>query len=273
MKKLVVILLMAILLALGTACAEEFPMNEFVVLRDGDELALEGETLKVRFASDHEGYTLQIGGLEPMSDAIFTTDAAQLMAVRYEKGLFFFAGGASEGAMNYYHIYEYTYDGLYRMPGEFGYCDGDGGSAQLPRATQYGSFLVDVYDVTSLGAFVHEQEFVVASNGRHMYSDEAEYTGGVYEVPRDMYPYGAVVEITRELPLLTARLTGAETVLLHEGDTAVITACDGMEWARICTIAAEDEAPVEGWLRIDPMLVNGEVTNGFNYMRGIMVGG
>lgn len=278
MKKWIGSMLAALWMLLNFACAEELPVGEFVRLQDGAEIVLsEYEAFSVRFATDgmEEGvdYLLQIDGCEPAADDIFTIAKPELLAVRYADAVYFFVGGASESAWNRYHVYEYAYDSLYRMPGEFAYCDGDGSPAPLPRATKYGSFFVDVYDITDLGGFVHEQEYVIASNARQIRYDEA-YVCGVYEVPKGMYPFGAVVEIRKDLPLLTDRNSGAETVTIPEGANAVIVASDAESWARIEQIGgAEGEIMQSGWLKINPMIIDGETTNGFSYMSGISVGG
>lgn len=274
-------LALMMLLAMNFACAEEFPYGEFVRIEDGDEIVLWSDTLTVKFELDspdggNAEYTFQINDGEPMVDSIYTTEGAQLQAMRGNSSTFFFIGGPSDSGDSIYHVYEYVDDALYRMPGKF-VCDY---STRELRATKYDSFFANVYDVTALGGFVHEQEFVIASNGNEMsWNDYAPYMCGVFALPNGLYPYGRIVEIAQDLPLLSSREDGAETVTLNTGDYAVIVGCDGEQWAYISEITEEENCELRaGWLKLIPgsyehILVDGQEVYASEHINGIVIGG
>ena len=270
MKKLIGMLMAVLMLTMTFACAEEFPMNEFVHLQDGDGIELGGETLNVQYTPggyyNEKEYMLSVNDCAPATGTIYLSELSELMAVRYESGLYFFIGGGAEDGENNYDVYVYADGKLSESPFEFGYCDGEGG-AETPRATEYGTFFVQIYDVTSLGGFTHDQEFsVVSENGA---CEISEVSGGMYSI-------GRVVEILEDLPLLLNREDGADTVMLCAGDEAEIVLSDCESWAYLAK--ADDPEACAGWVQLvpgsyDSILVGGEEVSAREYIGGIMIGG
>lgn len=278
MKKLLGLLLALMLLTMSFSFAEELPTGEFVHLKDGDEIELWRENATVKFTPGkgygEEPYSLQVGGSSAVSDFIYTCEAPQLLAVQFENGcLYFFIGGGSEDGYSEYHVYEYAGDNLHKIPYGLSYCDGRG-NGELLRATKYGSFFVELYDVTAIGAFTHEQEYMI-STGCGL--------NDISAVPAGMYPFGRIVKIIKDLPLLTSRESGAETVMLHEGDYAAIVASDGDSWAylsKVCEEEIEDGYPewCAGWVQMASgdnlsIMVNGQAEPAYIFIDGIIIGG
>lgn len=277
MKKLIGMLMAILMLTMGFACAEtviNLPEGEFVRLQDGDAITLWGDdvyTIRYTPGGNYRSkeYMLQVGESEPVTGMVCTDGESELFGLKTRSGVYFFIGGGIEGGEICYQVHEYGFRGAPKASVEFHYRDGKN-IGELIRATRYGSFFVECYDITPVGAFSHEQEYVIASDGEIM---------DIKAVPAGMYPFGRMVEIKQDLPLLVSRENKEETVMLHEGDTAMLVAGDGMDWVYISrVIEEEDQEYCAGWLQMSPcsydsILVDGEEVPAGMYIDGIMIGG
>ena len=274
MKKLIGMLMAVLMLTMTFACAEEFPMNEFVHLQDGDGIELWGdEMLTIHYTPggyyNECQYMLQVGDGETVTGNVCTSGESELFAVMFDNGrVYFFIGGGIEDGEVCYQVHEYTRGGLSEASAEFHYRDGKN-DGELIRATRYGTFFVELYDVTPLGAFSHEQEYVIASDGEIM---------DINAVPAGMHPYGRIVEIRQDLPLLVSRENKEETVMLYEGESAMIVAGDGTDWVYLArVIEEEDQEWCAGWVQLvpgsyDSILIGGEEVSAHAYINGIVIG-
>lgn len=274
------LLALVLLLAMNVACAEEeFPYHEFVPVEDGDQIVLyDGETLTARFKvhvsdEDNASYTLQINDGEMITDGIqaYEAENVQMRALRTYNSLYFFIYlGFDSGC--YYDVYEY-YDGqLYCVPASF-WCNA---TLDEFQATNSGTFIADTWTFTPLGCFNRAQEYVIASTINY---ETQNYMGGIFELPRGLYPIGDVVRLTQDLPLLTSREDGAETITISAGSYVALVGTDCEKWGYLAEISEEGiYNPISGWVQFasdssSDILINGQAVDAHEYMDGIIVGG
>lgn len=274
------LLALVLLLAMNVACAEEgFPFNEFVPVEDGDQIVWLGETLTVRFkvdASDENNanYTLQINDGEMITDGIqaYEAENVQMRALKTYNGLYFFVYiGFDSGC--YYDVYEYVDGHIYCISDSF-WCNA---TLDEFQATNSGTFIADTWTFTPLGCFNRAQEYVIASGA---YKDTGwPFMSDIFELPRGLYPIGDVVQLTQDLPLLTSREDGAETVTISAGSYVALVGTDCEKWGYVSEISEEGiYNPISGWVQFAPnsssdILINGQAVDAHKYMDGIQVGG
>lgn len=277
------LLALVLLLAMNVACAEEeFPYHEFVPVEDGDQIVIyDGETLTVRFkvhVSDENkaSYTLQINDGEPIAGRFqaYEAENVQMRALNTYNGLYFFIYlGFDSGC--YYNVYEY-YDGHIYCISDYFWCNA---TLDEFQATNSGTFIADTWTFTPLGCFNRAQEYVIASTHYKMRYEGWPYMSGIFELPRGLYPIGNVVQLTQDLPLLTSREDGAETITISAGSYVALVGTDCEKWGYLTEISEEGNYnPISGWVQFAPnsysdILINGQAVDAEKYMDGIAIGG
>ena len=100
-----------------------------------------------------------------------------------------------------------------------------------------------------LQTWFYYADFVI-SNYYYSYDYSQYLTSKIVQMPNQMYPMGTQVILKRDLPVYPTKDSDDIAGTITTGATAVLVACDDIEWLYVESIGQEDSEPLRGYVRL-----------------------
>lgn len=248
MKRILSILLAALILAVGTAAYAEGPdvvyeCGEIVVLGQNAKIDLDDdgapEEIVYEILKDEEGYDtgyrLQVGDQEVTGIGWYMDENIRALHLDKRTGILLMVSdyGPSDDYETHFYLY---FDGHLLNAGSI---------PSLPDSMSVRNGVITTQIRGNiLYTWFREADYVPAYGwGENWETTDAAFV----EVPRYLYPMGLIVGLKVDLPLKGNMKSEDAGPVLEAGTRAVLIATDDKEWVLIRSLDGSEE----GWMQID----------------------
>lgn len=261
-RVLAVALVMALVFAAPVfALAEgELPVGVFTRVSDGEVIDLDGDGTKETIGFTHENNEENGKFTVSLNDQVITSEGeawdltGEIYAVRFENvaGAFLLVSDYGPSSDDTSFIYHYYVD--FDQKAQF-YAFATVGAMPENMTVTGGNTFTTSIRAAKIMTWFRPADYVIATSYNYT-NDGAQFAYALAEVPRDIYPMGAYVTLTRDLPLLASRDGDEIAMTMQAGEKAIIAGTNDVDWIYI--------TPEKIDYSMDPFYAGGWVRMGFS---------
>lgn len=122
-----------------------------------------------------------------------------------------------------------------------------------------------------LHTWYYDADFII-SNYYYNYDDNSQLTPKIVQLPDKMYPMGTQVILKVDLPLYQTTDSDELSGIIPKGSSAILVACDDIEWLYVDSINPIDDEHIHGYVRFadhSSLWVNQEQLYGGDIFEGL----